>query len=201
MWKKIRKTLTEIKKTSHHHYGPHPSSIIKFLYYSAFRINYFLLFEKNLAEEIPDISPDPEFQVIIPTMAELDTLRGEQELPREFFYDRIHNVKTCFLALHQGEIAYIHWVYFKGDYSRFLNLTEGSAEINYATTLPKFRGRNLSGKMFALSTRYLKDRGIKRVYMLCHVENPPIIKSFKKAGYREIRRIISIGPFNRRINV
>ena len=201
MWEKIKKTLTEIKKTSYHHYGPHPSSVFKFLYYSLFRINRFILFEKNLAEEIPDISPEPEFQVIIPTMVELDALRGRQELPREFFYDQIHNVKTCFLALHQGEIAYIHWVYFRGDYSRFLNIGEGSAEINYATTLPKFRGRNLSGKMFALSTRYLKKRGLKRVYMLCHEENPPIIKSFKKAGYQEIRRITSIGPFNRRINV
>lgn len=201
MIEKILLTIKELKKTAYHHYGESPTSIIKFLYYGLFSVNNFIVFENKYDEKVPQFDFDPGYKVIMPTMEELEKTRTGKELPREFYYDRIHNIKTCFLALYNDEIAYIHWVYFKGDYSRFLKIGDNTAEINYATTLPQFRGRRLSGKMFAYATKHLQDMGYKRVIMICNENNPAVIKTFLQAGFKEIRRIKAIGPFNRKIAV
>jgi GNAT superfamily N-acetyltransferase len=201
MIKKLLATLKDLKKTAYHHYGNHPLSILKFLYYGVFKINTFIVFEHKLTQEVPYYHLDPGIKIVLPTLKELDEIRKGKELTREFFYDRILNLKTCFVAFYEDELAYIHWVCFKGDYSRFLKMGDNVAEINYATTLPKFRGRSLSAKMFAYTTNYLQDRGYKKIIMICHEDNPPIIKSFNRAGYNEVSRIKAIGPFNKKIHV
>jgi len=106
--------------------------------------------------------------VIKPTLEELDKLRQGKELPREFYYDRIHGVKTCYVALHGEEIAHIYWLYFKGDDSRFLVLGDGVVELNYNTTLPQFRGRGLMSKMQAYILRDLKSEGYRKAVGLVH---------------------------------
>lgn len=201
MMKKVLDALVNMRKNAAYYYGDTLFGILKYLFYSVFRVNTFLVFENDFANPVPIYGFDDGFSPHVPSLEELDALRKGKDLPREFYCDKTHAAKMCFMALYQDEPAYIHWVFFKGDNSRFLKLSKETAEINYATTLSKFRGKRISGRMFAFSTRHLQGLGYKKVVMICHEQNPPIIKSFLQAGYREVRRIKAIGPFNRKIPV
>lgn len=199
--KKLLFTLKNFKKTAYHYYGDSPLSLVRFIYYSVFRVNTFLVFEHDLRREVPDVALDPQIKIITPALEELDRLRKGKDLPREFFYDQIHNVKRCCLAFYGGEIAYIHWVYSKGDYSRFLKLSDGVCEINYLTTLPKFRGRKLSSKMLAYAFKFLQKSGYNKVVVVVHENNVAFIKNIKRLDFKETKRIKTFGPFNRKTTV
>ncbi len=144
---------------------------------------------------------DPEYTLLIPTMEQLRKIRTGKELPREFYYNDIHRVETCFLLMAGDDIAYIHWVYKKGDYSRFIKFKDGTAEINYATTLPKHRGRKLSAKMFSFTSKFLKNLGFKKVIVVCNENNPAVIKTFLMAGFKEVARITAYGLLNKRVHI
>jgi RimJ/RimL family protein N-acetyltransferase len=196
--KKAKGTLIELRKTAYHHYGESPISFIKFIYYSIFRLNTFIIYENNLREKQPAHNLDDDFKVIIPDAAQLNKIRNGKDLPREFYYDKIHGVKNCYVAFCNNKLAYIHWIYRKGDYSRFLKLGDGVVELNYNTTLPEFRGRRLSAKMMGFICHELKKEGIKKVIGIIHEDNIASIKCIKLAGFKEVRRIKALGPFNRK---
>jgi len=202
MWlHKFFLTIKEFKRTAYHHYGETPLSFARFLYYSGIRMNTFHVYENDLTRELPEHNLDPEFRVIKPTLEELVRIRRGRVLPREFYYDKIYHAKTCYLAFKGEELAYIHWVFFKGGYSRFLILRDGVAELNYNTTVPKFRGNWLSAKMMAYISKDLKEVGYRKVMGVIHEFNYPSIKCIKRAGFREITRIKALGPFHRKLMV
>jgi hypothetical protein len=192
-------TLRELKKTAYHHYGNNPFSIARFLYYSGMRVNTFIIYGAELTGESPGPAIDPDFRVIRPSPEELARVRDGRDLTREFYYDQLLGLKTCFLVFRGDELAYIHWVLFKGDHSRFLNLGDGDAEFSYSTTVPEFRGNNLQAKIIAHSCRELRERGYRRVGGAIHQLNIPSIKAVELIGWREIARIKALGPFHRKV--
>jgi len=194
-------TFQNFKKIAYHHYGDHPASLIKFIYYTFLRINTFIVFEYDLTAPLPQAQLDVKFKVIQPTMEELDHLRSGKDLPREFYYDQLHRANRCHIALYENEMAYIHWLYSEGDYSRFLKLRQGVAEINYVTTLPKFRGKKLSSQMLVYTARFLQGLGYKKAVIVVHENTIALIKNLKNTGFREVRRMKAIGPLNRKVHV
>jgi len=199
--KKLLLTLKDLKMTAYHHYGNNIYSIPKFIYFSLFKINTFIIVGIDLDNKLPKLDIEPEFKIIKPTIDELDRLRSGKDLPREFYYDKIHGIKKCYIVLCQNELAYIHWVYLKGDKNRFLVLSDDVAELNYNTTLPKFRGRKLMAKMVAYIVRDLKKEGYKKVVGLTHSQNIASIKSVKRAGFKELGKVKAFGPFNMKVRV
>lgn len=199
--KKLFFTFKNFKKTAYHYYGNSPFSLIRFVYYSLFRVNTFLVFENDLSGEVPEIELDSQIKIVMPTLEELDRFRKDKDLPREFFYDQIHNVKRCCLAFYGEEIAYIHWVYSRGDYSRFLTLRDDVCEINYLTTLPRFRGKKLSSKMVAYASKSLQKAGYKKVVVVVHENNVAFIKNIRRLNFKETKRVKTLGPFNRKLTV
>jgi RimJ/RimL family protein N-acetyltransferase len=175
--------------------------MVKMIYHSALKINTFVLFERELNDAIDPVGLSSEYTVIKPSTEELEDMRARQELPREFFCDRFHGVKTCYVVMHGAEPAYIHWIYVKGDANRFLRLDEGVAEVNYITTLPKFRGRKLMVRMMVLTMNELKASGCKKLVSVVNTYNPPAIKSMRAAGFKEVRTIRTLGLLNRRYAV
>ena len=199
--KKLHKTLKNYKQEAHYYYGKKASSYLRYLYYSGMRINTFYVYQNDLERELPKLDLDSGFRIIKPTTGDLDSVRRRKVLPREFYYDKILNARTCYLAFKDEEVAYIHWVFFKGDYSRFLILTNGVAELNYNTTLPKFRGRRLCAKMVAYISKDLQELGYEKVMGIIHEHNVAMIKCIEEAGFKEIKRIRSVGPFNRKYRI
>jgi hypothetical protein len=200
-WAKFIHTIREFRKTAYHHYGYHKSSLIKFLYYSLFNINTFVVFGINLDDDLPASDLEEDFRVIKPTEAQFDDLRKGLDLPREFYYDKIHGIRRCYLVLCGNEIAYIHWVYCKGDPNRFLCLSERTAELNYNTTIPKYRGQGLMGKMLRYIAIDLRTDGFRKAVGVTHEKNLPVLRAVSRAGWSEITRIKTIGPFNGKVRI
>jgi len=201
MFKKLSLTLRNLKGTANHHYGEHFYSIPKFLYYSLFNINTFIVVGFDLTSDIPDHPLDADFRVVKPKPVELEEYRKNLDLPREFYYDKIHGVRTCYLTLCGDKLAYIHWVYLKGDYNRFLRLGNNVAELNYNTTLPEFRGRGLMKKMLVYILKDLKRQEYKMVVGVVHGKNPPALKSVIRAGFKQLGTIKTFGPFNKKFKI
>lgn len=199
--KKIIFTIRNFNEIAYHHYGQSPFRLIRFVYYSLFRVNTFLVFEKDLRREFPEIDLDPGIRIISPSLEELDRLRKDKYLPREFFSDQIHNAKTCCIGFCGEEIAYVHWVYSKGEYSRFVILDPDVCEINHVATLPRFRGRKLSMMMLEYAFKSLQKLGYKKVAVVVHENNIAFIKNIKRLNFKETKRIRTIGPFNRKVPV
>jgi RimJ/RimL family protein N-acetyltransferase len=139
--------------------------------------------------------------VVKPSLEELERIREGKELPREFYYDRIYHTKTCYLVFKEDELAYIHWVLFKDDYNRFLILGDKVAELNYNTTLKKFRGDKLSAKMIAYICEDLKKAGYLKAMGVIHEFNPPSIQAAEIAGFKKVGKIRAWGPFNLKVKV
>jgi ribosomal protein S18 acetylase RimI-like enzyme len=200
-FRKLAITLRSFKSTADYYYGSRPFSVLRFLYYSGLTINTFIVFERDLKAEIDLPAVDPDLKIIQPEPLELDRLRAHKQFPREFYYDRIHNAKTCFLGLYKGEVAFIEWVYFKGQHSRLLILRDKVAELNYVTTLPEYRGARLSARIMAHTLKNFQALGYESMVTVVHERNIAFIKSVRSVGFREIRRVRAIGPLNRRIQV
>ena len=198
---KIYKTFKEIRKVARHHYGDNRISIFKFLYYSIFHVNIFAAYYIDLDENL--ISPEldlKEFKVIT-DIEYLKKIRDNKELPREFYYDEMHGVGRFYLLISGNEIAYIHWVYVKGDKNRFLYLNDFDAELNYNTTMPKFRGKGIMNHMMRSVLIDLRAQGFKKAYGVVNIENSPAIKSMDRCGFKEFSRIKAIGQLNRKIRL
>jgi GNAT superfamily N-acetyltransferase len=196
-------TAREFRNTANHHYGGGLMGLLKFVYYSFFAVNTFIVVGADLdrCRDLPDNPLDEDFKVLKPTLEELEELRQGKVLPREFYYDQIHGVAKCYVALCGGEIAYIHWIYTKWDFNRFLVLSDGVAELNYNTTLKQFQGRRLMAKMLSYILRDLGSDGYTLALGVLNAKNPPAFKAVVRAGFYEITRIRSIGPFNRKLKI
>lgn len=196
----LLRQCTYIKTTVRSLYGEGAKAWFTFFHYALFRLNRFKILRVNL-EALP-ISPVdlPGISFSSPRIDELDSLRSS-DLPREFFCDRFHTVGNCCIARLNGVPAYIHWIYFPGDFSRFLKLGEGCAEINYVLTLPQYRGHGISAAAFCHTLHSLKEQGIKNVFAVVHEENIASLKSFAKAGFTDIGSTFSFGLFNRKVSV
>lgn len=198
---KIIYTLKNFRKTAYHHYGKNYFSFFKIIYYSLLHLNKFVLFEKTLDDSIVPANLGPEYKVIKPTLEQLKKIRGDKELPREFYYDKFHGIKKCYLLIHGEQPAGISWVYMKGDPNRFLKLEEGVGEVNYLTILPKFQGQKLMIKMLLYILNDMKNNGLRKAVSVVNIINPPALKSMIESGFKEVTIIKTIGHFNKKYHI
>lgn len=193
--------LRYIKNRVHTLYGHGARAWFYYIYYGLFRLNKFMIFRVDLGNSGDAFTEQGDVTYLFPTIDELDLLRSKENLPREFYCDKFQKVSTCCVAKVDGELAYIHWIYFTGDFSRFLKINNYSAEINSVFTLPEFRGRNISTGAFKFTMRQLKLKGVKNMYAVVHEENIASIKSFARAGFIEIGTVFAIGSINMKTKV
>ena len=99
------------------------------------------------------------------------------------------------------EPAYIHWIYVRGDTNRFLKLGDGVAEVNYITTLPEYRGKKLMANMMIFAMNDLKRMGYKKLVSVVNTLNPPALKSMLAAGFKEVRKIKTLGYLSRKYTI
>ncbi len=200
MVKKTIATLANLRETVAGSYGPGIGSYLKFFYISFLSLNKFKVYSLELQRHLDPSGVDPdEFTLIAPSLDQLRTFRLGKKLPREFFYDEIHDLTVCHAALKGADFSYIHWLYYPGFKSRFFHLEEGVVEVNNCHTLPPYRGRNLMARVCNFTAGTLKDSGTRHLLMVIHKDNIASIKSALRSGFSEVAEITSFGPFNRRI--
>lgn len=187
------KTLPRSLESS---YGAGLQKYVKFLYYSVFRINTFVVMfaDRNSMPGYADTVQELDWKEI--SLKSLDSYRQGKQLPREYHVDEMGWSRRCFGVWEDGAPCHIHWVHQGKDHSRFLRLGDADAEINHIVTMPGQRGKGLCAKAIRLTLRQLFDEGVERVYSVVHSENVASCKALAKAGMRPLMTLHSIGPFN-----
>lgn len=153
-----------------------------------FSVTKFIVYRRDLEEDFNGIELGPEYTVSKDDFFLLDKIRSSRaDLPREFYVDKTHGGKHFYLVLKNGEVAYIHWVMLKGDYSRFLKINrDGIAELNYNTTLPEYRGNKLMARTINYICKDLKKAGYKTLYGVIADGNHNSHMSLKRTGFRAV---------------
>lgn len=196
-FRKILSVIDDIKENSRYHYPDQRFAILRYLYFSLFRINRFHVFERDLTDEVPPFQFEPPFRIEIKTDAdELRQICDRHNMPRECYYADILDLHICFLLYHEEEIALLYWISLPGQYSRFFKLNPKTAELYYVTTLPGFRGYGLSEKIAHFAAHYLHHEGFDKAVVVIHESNISSIKPIVRAGFNQVRSFVSIGPFN-----
>jgi hypothetical protein len=199
--KAARITLRYLLQSIRAQYGSGISGFFKFIYYSFLRLNSFIVFACNDRGAAHLMKLAPQLRVERKVDEYLHSLRRKNSLPREFYCDEAFGVNDFFLGIWEADLAYIHWVFHAGSKSRFLEIGENCAEINYMLTLPAFRRKNICSMVIKHTVNELFKDGIQTIFCVIHSENIASIKAIKNSGFREIKRVLSIGPFNIRMNV
>ncbi len=199
-YRRIMISFKHLGESVRSNYGSGPFRYFKFIYYSLLRLNTFNVYEKDLEETAPNIArrDDLEFMEIGPE--KLDEYRGEG-FSQEFFIDEVGDISTCHLVLCNGKAAYIHWIYPPGARSRFLNLKDRSAEINYIHTRPEFRRKGICLWALEMGVSLLSSQGMKKAITVVHADNVASCGAMESAGFIQVAKVRSIGPFNRRMNI
>lgn len=118
-------------------------------------------------------------------VSELDSLRMEMEsVPWEFSCHTYDGVTDFFVGCDGSRIVSIVWIYYKDDPNRLLKLGSRDAELKYGLTLPEYRGRGLLPRILRAQSRFLRERGIRRMYACIHEQNRSSIRGTMKAGFK-----------------
>jgi len=157
------------------------------------KVNRFILFRRRLDNPFPELLRRDNVLVKQITLQKLKEIRkNNSKLPEEFFCDIFEGGKTCFMGSVDEKVAHIMWVFFPEGRSRFFNLKEGEAEINYAVTLPEFRGLNLYLQTVKSINNWLRENQYKWLYGAIHDKNVNAIKAIEKCGFTKIGGITHI---------
>lgn len=192
--------IRTIRQTANE-YGNGFRSYLLLVYYSLFRFNTFIVFEKNLSQALIKQNLGPYLKIIKPTLADLNNLRRDKNYPREFYCDQAKGAKTCYVGFCNNEVVSIHWVFTHGEYSRFLKLEETDVELNYIFTMPHFRRQGISSKTIGYISMDLKQTGYKRLFAVVHENNIASIHTIANAGFIESFRIKAIGHIHKRVKL
>jgi len=170
------------------------------------RIFSVTTFRVNICElnsECEGITVDPEYKIIIDDLAALDQLRSEVEgLPREFYIDRTHKAKRFYLLVHGKEPAFIHWVFGKGEYSRFCKIQDDvTVELQYGYTMPSFRGKRLVAKALNYTCNDLRKKGFKRVINVVSEGNVSCHRGMEFSGLKEYTKVKSYFSYVKKVTI
>jgi RimJ/RimL family protein N-acetyltransferase len=195
---KVLYYLKTFRETTRVDYGPGFFKMLVKIYYSFFRVNSFIVFT---FEGDVGIIPAEDNVFVIRDFKALDKYRQDGDVPKELCCDKIHAVTSCLVMEVENTLAYIHWIYTKGDSSRFILIGDGVAEINNVLTVPRFRGNKITERMVRYASHALLNGGYRKIVAVIHDENIASIKSFTRAGFVRQRVIRSYGFFNRKITI
>jgi len=167
------------------------------LYSNYFHILTFILYKRELDDGFSGIMLDGDYRCVEGSLHLLNRERdGRKDLPREFYIDKTHGGKLFYLVYRIDKLAYIHWIFRKGEYSRFFDIQdESTVEFNYNITLPEFRGNRLQAKSMNYICEDLRKKGYKRAVGAVSVGNVLSIKGMNRTGLKEFKRVKSYFSF------
>lgn len=201
MLERMLRACRQFDEIARAYYGQRPWCYPTYVYYSLLRVSEFVIFRKDLIPAHGDPFAGTEFQIRRLSIEELQDIRENIHLPKEFYCDASRGWKTCYAVFHHGQIAYIHWVCYPGERSRFFRCKGDVAELNYNITLPRFRGHGLSVKAMDHTCEAERSRGTRVMVVSVHNQNIAMIKCMKRSGFEQVGTIKALGQLNRKIAV
>lgn len=197
---KLYYVLITFRQSAQVEYGPGVLNLLIKIYYSFIRMNRFEVFVFNQTSNSSDSSVGDR-GISITDFSQLDKYRASDYVPKELCCDKMHLVTSCRIVVIDNELAYIHWIYTKGNQSRFIKLVDGVAEINNVLTFPRFRGQKIAAKELRCSAEQLRKEGYRKIVAVIHDQNIASIKSFASAGFVQTNVIRAWGPFHRKVSI
>jgi len=122
------------------------------------------------------------------------------EIAWEFNCHRFDGVKEFFIARDPDMIRHIAWIYKSNDTNRYMILGERDALLQYGLTLQQFRGQGLAPAVQKEVMRYLKAKGIKRMFSLVESHNQASIRSLEKGGFVKVGRVRFVKVFGLQVS-
>jgi hypothetical protein len=142
-----------------------------------------------------EFPPGVEFKRV--TREELDRLReGRNDLPDYFYRDRTEPLERCWVALHEGRLAFIIFTSDTGS-SNFVKLGPTEVEIAFPYCLEELRGKRITGNAVKELARTLYDEGVTAILVVANSMNPAVLKSFAAGGMAPIAEIKRYGFITR----
>lgn len=157
-------------------------------YWAAFgflRINRFVIFSRDLETALPVPEGGEGFELWTADRMQ-EWRQGRQDLPTEFYQDRIDRVSLCAVACAGEELAGLIWIYRPGDYSRMFRLQAGEAELNHGYLQPEHRHRRLFARLLAFACAELRQQGYVTARAVVHASNKPSLRAFTRAGFAAV---------------
>jgi RimJ/RimL family protein N-acetyltransferase len=176
--------------------------MVRLIVTSLFKSQNILIYSREL-EDAASLPENQEHDTFIsrPNGTFLDEYRaGNPTLPWEFSCDIYDGVKEFFVYKKNGAVGHIGWIYYKDDPNRIIALEDGEAEIKYCLTIERFRGKGLYPATLANMQRYLRNSGLKRVFITVEAENAPSIRGIEKAGFEMAGKIRLVKFFGVQLN-
>ena len=163
------------------------------LYWSAFgylKPNRFFLLAQDLSTNTIRVQPRHNVHFTQWTAKTMHAWRDQQHgLSTEFFQDVIDGVDTCAVALVDGALAGMIWIYRPEHTSRLFHLQAYEAELNQGYILPAYRGAGLFSDVLTFACELLQKQGCRTVYAGVHTGNSPSRHAFHNAGFRDIGQL------------
>lgn len=156
---------------------------------------------RKLEEPVEHVSPDDTFKVEFLTHDKyrlVDWLRENKSAYPWIYFEKeidaaLRNDHLFLIILHQDRIVgYVKLGVghiFINDFDRMIEFQPGTAFVYDTFTLPEYRGKGLALIALNHASEYLKLNHFTQIF--CHIErwNTPSIKTFEKAGFRDIDTI------------
>jgi RimJ/RimL family protein N-acetyltransferase len=141
--------------------------------------------EIDLTSWTPAPPPTGRIEVRRVSLEELARLRDEarERLPAEFYADAFHGARHCYVAFCEGQVGHVSWLFTSEDRTRQVRLRPGEVELNFAYTVPAFRGRGLLTAVETAALRDAQRRGMKRAYTHVAVDNTASARGVRKTGF------------------
>lgn len=167
------------------------------------RVLKFRINAVDLTKDFKGIPLGPEYTVIKDDLNALDKIRNSREdLPREFYIDKTHKGKRFYLFLYNSEPVFIHWVFGKGEFSKFCDIQdEKTVELQYAYTLPPHRGKRVMAKALDYTCKDLKRKGYEKVVNVVSEGNVNVIRGLEFTGLTPITSVRSYFSLVRKVKV
>lgn len=162
------------------------------LKHALFRNDAILVFVYDLSEPLPPAEAFQHVSIKIckGSLTRLERLVDRDPLaPWEFRCNQFDGVQDFFVALDEGGIQHISWIYYHHHPNRVLCLTPMDAEIKYALTLERFRGQGLYPRVLRSIAGYLREKRFRRVFICVSEDNRSSIRGIEKAGFKRIARM------------
>ncbi len=115
--------------------------------------------------------------------------QGVSGLASEFYRDVADSTGTCLLALIDGHLAGIAWIYDLKSPGHFLRMSSADVELRSIYTCPEFRGLGVAKALIGEACVSLKSQGFRRMFAVIHQSNRPSQRAFQASGFLKIAEL------------
>jgi len=106
--------------------------------------------------------------------------------PLAFYADRIHGASRFYIALWEGHIVHITWVFTQADRTSLVELGSDEVEVRLAHTLKGHRRLGIFTATLQVILDDLKSEGVRTVFGHVRDGNTAVQQTFAKLGFQPV---------------